>query len=153
MVLIEADKNALKTFFKSQPAWSGMLSAKKAINQKDFTLLHSGPPMLEEKAITTLNSAAVACVFEGWAGNFLEADELIQSGKITFLPAQDYGVATPLAAVVSPSMQLISMVDQNNSENKAYSPINGGGHGGVHAPRYGRKSAEALDLLKFLKTI
>ena len=152
MTLIEADRIALQTFFQSQPAWSGVLSARKAINQKDFTLLHSGPPMAVEKAIPTLNSAAVACVFEGWAGDFLEADELIRSGKITFLPAQDYSVATPLAAVVSPSMQLISMVDQNNDENKAYSPINGGGHGGVHAPRYGRKSSVALDLLKFLNT-
>ena len=106
--------------------------------------------MIEGKITTTLNSAAVACVFEGWAENFSEADKLIQSGKITFLPAQDYGVATPLAAVVSPSMQLIAMVDQNNNANIAYSPINGGGHGGVHAPRYGRKSSEALDLLKFL---
>ena len=83
--------------------------------------------------------------------NFSEAERnFSQSGKITFLPAQDYGVATPLAAVISPSMRLISMVDQNNLENRAYAPINGGGHGGAHAPRYGRKSTEALDLLKFL---
>ena len=150
MTFVDADKNALQLFFRSLPAWSGISAAKDAINQEDFTLLHSGPPMIEGKITTTLNSAAVACVFEGWAENFSEADKLIQSGKITFLPAQDYGVATPLAAVVSPSMQLIAMVDQNNNANKAYSPINGGGHGGVHAPRYGRKSSEALDLLKFL---
>ena len=150
MTFIDADKNALQLFFRSLPAWSGISAAKDAVNQEDFTLLHSGPPMIERKITTTLNSAAVACVFEGWAENFSEADKLIQSGKITFLPAQDYGVATPLAAVVSPSMQLIAMVDQNNNANKAYSPINGGGHGGVHAPRYGRKSSEALDLLKFL---
>ena len=150
MKFVDADKNAIQSFFRAEPAWYGILSAKDAIGQKDYTLLHSGPPMTGEKTTTTLNSAAVACVFEGWAKNFSEADELIKAEKITFLPAQDYGVATPLAAVVSPSMQLISMVDQNNSNNRAYSPINGGGHGGAPAPRYGRKTPEALDLLKYL---
>ncbi len=150
MKFTEADKKALQLFFHANPAWNSIVSAKKAIKQKDYSLLHSGPPMINEKITTTLNSAAVACVFEGWAKNLSEADKLIQSGEIAFLPAQDYGVATPLAAVVSPSMQLISMVDQNNNDNRAFAPLNGGGHGGVHAPRYGRKSLEALELLKFL---
>ena len=108
MKFVDADKNAIQSFFRAEPAWYGILSAKDAIGQKDYTLLHSGPPMTGEKTTTTLNSAAVACVFEGWAKNFSEADELIKSEKITFQPAQDYGVATPLAAVVSPSISASS---------------------------------------------
>ena len=83
MKFADADKNAIQLFFRAEPAWHGVLSAKDAIDQKDYSLLHSGPPMTGRKTTTTLNSAAVACVFEGWAKNFSEANDLIESEKIT----------------------------------------------------------------------
>ena len=64
MIFNNADKNALQMFFQSRPAWSGVLESRHAINQKEFTLLHSGPPMIGRKIKTTLNSAAVACVLK-----------------------------------------------------------------------------------------
>jgi hypothetical protein len=144
------DTEALSRLLKARPAWTGMMSALDAIGLEPRTLLHSGPPSEGPLVVPTLHSAAVACVFEAWAQNLEEADALIASGEIRFAPAQDRNVATPLAAVVSPSMQLLVMADTAGSDVRAFAPLNGGGTGGAPAARYGRKSQEALDLLRFL---
>lgn len=144
------DEQALTRLFEARPAWTGMTSAADAIALEERTLLHSGPPAGHRPVIPTLNSAAVACVFEGWAKDLPEAEEMIASGAIRFAPAQDHNVATPLAAVISPSTQLLVMEDTNGAGRRAFAPLNGGGTGGAPAPRYGRKSQEAIDLLRFL---
>ena len=145
-----ADAQALERLFEACPAWTGITSAKDAVGLEGQTLLHSGPPAEAGHVIPTLNSAAVACVFEGWAANLEEADQLVASGGVTLAPAQDMNVATPLAAVVSPSMQVLVMEDLAGQGKRAAAPLNGGGTGGAPAARYGRKSPEALDLLRFL---
>lgn len=144
------DKRAVERLVAVRPAWTGVVTAGEAVGLESHTLLHSGPPAEQAHVIPTLNSAAVACVYEGWASDLDEADALIASGKIQFEPAQDRNVATPLAAVVSPSMQIVELSDLSGSGSRAYAPLNGGGTGGAPAARYGRKSMEALDLLRFL---
>ena len=152
MTATAQDSEAIERLSAVAPAWTGVKTAGEAIGLTDRVLLHSGPPADPPQAqvTPTLNSAAVACVFEGWASDLDEADALVASGAIRFEPAQDHNVATPLAAVVSSSMQVVELSDLNNSENRAYAPLNGGGTGGAPAARYGRKSPEALDLLRFL---
>ena len=147
-----ADARAFENFLAVRPAWTAMRPAREAIGLEDRTLLHCGPPVAAASDLVqpTLNSAAVACVFEGWARTLPEALELVSSGEIDFSPAQDRRVATPMAAVVSPSMTLIEMTDMTSEAHRAYAPINGGGTGGDPAPRYGRCSEEALDYLRFL---
>ena len=147
-----ADTLAFEKFLAVRPAWTGILPARDAIGLKDRALLHCGPPVAAATDLVqpTLNSAAVACVYEGWAKTLPEALELISSGEIEFSPAQDRSVATPMAAVVSPSMPLIEMTDLTSEGHRAYAPINGGGTGGDPAPRYGRCSEEAVDYLHFL---
>ncbi|MBI09995.1 MAG: hypothetical protein CMM55_10735 [Rhodospirillaceae bacterium] len=150
MALHPADREARDRLFAAAPCWSGVRRAKEAIGLESHVLLHSGPPAENGHVVPTLHSAAVACVFEGWAADFDEADELIASGDVRLEPAQDRNVATPLAAVVSASMQVIEVSDGAGSGKPAYAPLNGGGTGGAPAARYGRKSQEALDLLRFL---
>ncbi len=146
------DSQSIEQLLSVAPAWSGMPTAADAIGLETHTLLHCGPPADPHNALVTptLNSAAIACVYEGWAGTLDEADELIESGEVHFEPAQDRNVATPMAAVVSQSMRMIEISDLNNPSHRAYAPINGGGTGGDPAARYGRKTKEALDLIRFL---
>jgi Protein of unknown function (DUF1116) len=134
------------------PEWTGISTAAQAVGLESHHLLHSGPPAAPSHAqvTPTLNSAAVACVYEGWASDLDEADALIASGGVMFEPAQDRNVATPLAAVVSPSMRLLEMSDAADPARRGYAPLNGGGTGAAHAARYGIKSRDALDLLRFL---
>lgn len=152
MALRAEDRPAVEGLLAVAPAWGGVRSAAEALGLQAHTLLHCGPPAEPPHALVTptLNSAAVACVFEGWAPDLAQATEMIAAGEITFAPAQDRMVATPMAAVVSPSMQMLELVDGNDSGRRAYAPLNGGGTGGGPAPRYGRKTQEALDLIRFL---
>ena len=145
-----ADQAALERLFAARPSWTGIARARDVISLDGKVLLHSGPPFGGAPIAPTLNSASVACVFEGWAADLNEADALIASGGVTFVSAQDRNVATPLAAVVSPSQQVIVMEDQAGAGQPAIAPLNGGGTGGAPAARYGRKSMDALKLLQFL---
>ena len=148
----EADVRAVAALIAVRPAWTGMRTAADALQIQSHTLLHCGPPADPPHALVqpVLNSAAVACIFEGWADDLDEAIELVGSGSIRFLPAQDHRVATPMATVVSPSMRLIEMTDLGDAARRCYAPINGGGHGGSPVPRYGRRAPECVDFLRFL---
>lgn len=150
--MTSADDRAMEQLLAVAPAWSSVTTASRALGLDGQTLLHSGPPADPAHNLTTtiLNSASVACVYEGWAGTLDDADAMIASGEVTFAPAQDRNVVTPMAAVVSPSTRLLEITDLNGNAAPTYAPINGGGTGGDPAPRYGRKSEEALDYLKFI---
>ena len=151
-MLTESDRHAVDALTAVEPAWTGMRTAADALGLETHTLLHCGPPATPAHALVmpTMNSAAVACVFEGWAENLNEAMALVRSGSIRFLPAQDHRVATPMAAVVSPSMRMVEMTDLGGNARRCYAPINGGGHGGSPVPRYGRRAPECVAFLRFL---
>ena len=151
-MLAEADQHAVDALTAVEPAWTGMRTAADVLGLEALSLLHCGPPAVPAHALVKpiLNSAAVACVFEGWADDLDEALALVRSGSIRFLPAQDHLVATPMAAVVSPSMRLIEMADLSGVARRCYAPVNGGGHGGSPVPRYGRRDPECVEFLRFL---
>ena len=67
----EADVRAVAALIAVRPAWTGMRTAADALQIQSHTLLHCGPPADPPHALVqpVLNSAAVACVFEGWADN------------------------------------------------------------------------------------
>ena len=81
MCVNEADEQAVDALVTAQPAWTGIRTAADAVGLAPRTLLHCGPPANPSHALVvpTLNSAAVACVFEGWAGDLEEglADQLV----------------------------------------------------------------------------
>ena len=127
----DADKKSVDKMLAVVPAWSRVTTARDALDLPDHTLLHCGPPATPSHALVTpiLHSAAVACVYEGWAKTLDEADQLIGSGSIAFEPAQDRNVATPMAAVISPSMKLTEFTDLNDLNHLSWAPLNGGGTG------------------------
>ncbi len=122
------DRKSLEKMLQVDPAWEGNQMAKFAIDLDPSTILHAGPPFdsVDEVPEPVMNSAAVALVFEKRTDNFTTARHIIRSGEISLRPAQDYATVVPLAGVVSASMWLHIVVDQNNSDNVAYAPFNGG---------------------------
>jgi hypothetical protein len=145
-----ADLEALDKILKVEPLWRGLRSAGEAVGLEREVLLHAGPAFPSPEAVTApvLNSAAVAVVFEGLADDLDGAAQSIRAGEITLRPAQDRGVVTPLAAVVSRSMVLQAVVDGGDRFRVVHAPINGGG--GSAAPRLGLRTAEALDHQRWL---
>ena len=94
-----------------------------------------------------LNSAAVAAVFEGLACDLDHARQAVLRGEVRLAPAQDHGVVTPLAAVVSASMLLHEVADGADGGAVAYAPINGGSG---PAARLGRCDPAVVEHLRWL---
>ena len=122
------EDGALDAIVAVRPVWRSLRRASEAVGLASTTLLHAGPPFATPGAITKpiLNSACVAAVVEGIAADLDAAARAIGRGEIALQPAQDFGVVTPLAAVVSASMWLHEVVDANEPSRRAYTPINGG---------------------------
>jgi hypothetical protein len=135
-------------FLAVSPYWTGITQAKVALGLTDLTVLHAGPPFLNgDLTVPIRNSAACAAIFEGWADTLEKAFSLIDSGVIQFEPAQDHGCVVPLAAVVTPSMQLHTVTDAAHPEKVFYAPLNGGNG---PAPRLGQANTEAIAHLYWL---
>ena len=84
-------------------------------------LLHAGPPYADDAVpAPVLNAAAHALVYEGMAADAGAAARLIASGRLRFAPAQDYGVVTPLAQVVTRSMPVLHVGDDREL---SYAPL------------------------------
>ena len=94
----------------------------------DKTLLHAGPPFGEGEAPTLpiAHAAAAAVVHEGWAASMDEACGVLARGEVRLAAAQDFGVVTPLAFVVGPSMYCLMVEDANGAAHPRYSPLNDG---------------------------
>ena len=123
-----ADQQALNKLAAAYPMWTGQGSAGDLTGLPDQVLLHAGPGFATPEQITApiLNSARVAAVYQGIASNFDEAKKKILAGEIVLQSAQDHGVATPLASVVSMAMSLHVVCDKARPELCGYAPINGG---------------------------
>jgi hypothetical protein len=85
------------------------------------TLLHAGPPYGDNALPAAVRNAAIhALVYEGLVADAGEAGRLIDSGRLHFAPAQDYGVVTPLAQVLTRSMPVLHVGD---ADGVAYAPL------------------------------
>lgn len=135
--MIDAARHAF-----SGAAWMGVSTRRELLPQLDArVLLHAGPPVTGAVPAPLLHAAAQALVFEGMADGFEDALRLVEAGAVTLLPAQDHGVVTPLAQVVSASMPLAAVGDESGC---AYAPLV---EGGPPALRFGSCSPEAVQRL------
>jgi hypothetical protein len=99
-------------------------------------LLHAGPPLRDAPPAPVMNSAIQALLFEGLASNAETAREMLLQGRALLRPAQDHGIVTPLAQVVSASMLLLA-VRQRSAV--CYAPIV---EGSAPALRFGSAAPE-----------
>ena len=104
-------------------------------------LLHAGPPYRGSPPAAVLNAAVQAVLYEGLAADEAVARAMIASGDVRLAPAQDHGVATPLAQVVSASMPLLAV--RQNGET-FHAPVV---EGPAPALRFGCADARCRDAL------
>jgi hypothetical protein len=123
--------------------WLDVMLRRDALPTLDArVLLHAGPPYEGTVPAPVLQSAMQAILFEGWARDADTARALIATGEVRLMPAQDHGVATPLAQVVSASMPLAVVGD---ASRVAFAPLI---EGPPPALRFGTHDAQALVRLK-----
>ena len=83
-----ANARALERIVSVEPRWTAVRPACEAIGLADRVLLHAGPPLPDptRPPPPMLNSAVLACLYEGWARNEAEAEELIAHGAVKLEP-------------------------------------------------------------------
>jgi hypothetical protein len=107
-----------------------------------LTLLHAGPPFRGAPPVSIINAAVQALLFEGMADDPGVARDLLSRGEVCLRPAQDHGIVTPLAQVVSASMLLVAV---RQGAQTCYAPIV---EGPAPALRFGCAAPECLQRLR-----
>lgn len=100
-------------------------------------LLHAGPPFEGELPRAVRNACVQALLFEGMAADEAHARAMLSTGAAELRPAQDHGVVTPLAQVVSASMPMAVVGD---AARIAWAPLV---EGPSPALRFGTEAPEA----------
>jgi len=110
-------------------------------------LLHAGPPYLGPPPGPVMNAAVHAVLFEGLAADEVDARRRLVRGQFTLQPAQDHGVVTPLAQVVSASMPLAVVT------HHAQAVFGAMVEGSAPALRFGASAASCRDRLATLRQV
>lgn len=102
-------------------SWRGVMRRDAVLPTLAPTvLLHAGPPIVGAVPAPIRHAAIQALLFEGIAIDSDEAARMLMHGEVRLTPAQDHGVATPLAQVVSASMPMAVVGDD---AAVAYAPL------------------------------
>ena len=79
-------------------AWLDVVTRREALPAlDDAVLLHAGPAFEGALPAPVRNAAIQALRFERLAADDAEGASLLAAGRVRLQPAQDHGVATPLA--------------------------------------------------------
>lgn len=122
--IARANQEAFNRITQAQPILTGYAQAKDVIpNMQGKTLLHAGPPIHWEKMNGPMRGAIMgAIVFEGWARDLKEAEEMASSGEITFSPCHEHQAVGSMTGVTSPSMY-VHVVKNKTHGNIAFTNL------------------------------
>ncbi len=107
-------------------------------------LLHAGPPYASGDTVPAAvrNAAALALVHDAREPDFAAGLSALAAGRYRWAPAQDHGVVTPLAQVVTAGMPLLVVGDAHAVR---YAPI---AEAPAPALRFGSPHASCVDNLR-----
>ncbi len=146
-----ANRTAHEQFLSAQPILMGVEQARSTIpNLGERTLLHAGPPIEWERMCGPMQGAVIgAILYEGWAKDQEAARHLAASGEIIFAPCHHFGAVGPMSGVISPSMPVWIVKNQDRG-NLSFSNMN---EGLGKVLRFGANDASVLKRLKWMETI
>jgi hypothetical protein len=145
----DANLNALGRIGAVRPLWVAVRNAREALGLEGRVLLHAGPAKLDWAHLPPpmRNSAILSCLHEKWAANERQAEELLASGAVNLEPSYARSVATPLAAMVSPSTSVAEIAD---GDRRYFAFL---GTGGGAQQRFGARDSAILERLAFRETV
>lgn len=113
-----------------------------------FVLLHAGPSLSWSDMCGPLKGAILGALrFEGLAETDAEAEALISTGKVQFIPNHAMNAVGPMTGITSYSMPLME-VENVAFGNVAYCTIN---EGMGKVMRFGANDDEVLDRLRWIR--
>ncbi len=142
-----ANARALERILAVEPRWTAVRPASEAIGLPDRVLLHAGPPLPDPKRPPPpmLNSAVLACLYEGWAKDDAEAEKLIAGGAVKLEPTFTRRVSSPLVSMVS-ARTTLAVIEDAVSKATWFSFL---GTGGGAQMRFGARDRAILGRLEF----
>ena len=145
----EANERAMRIILSGRPALTGMGRAKEVIpGMRDNLFLHAGPPITWQRMCGPMRGAVMgALIYERRAKTPEEAADLAASGKIAFAPCHEYGAVGPMAGIISPSMPVF-IIDNEETETQAYATMN---EGLGKVLRYGAYGEEVVERLRWME--
>ena len=144
----EANSEAVANILKAKPVITGISTAGNVIpGMRKNLILHSGPPVSWENMCGPTRGAVIGgLIYEGMAENQSGAEALAASGEIDFEPCHDHSAVGPMAGIVTWSMP-VWIVENQNFGNRAYCTLN---EGLGKVLRYGAFSEEVISRLKWM---
>jgi len=145
----QANQRVVEILKKSQAKLVDVERALDVIpDMRKKLILHAGPPIEWEKMCGPMQGAVIgALIYEDLAVDEEEARELAASGEIDFAPCHMHNAVGPMAGVVSASMP-VHVVHNEEYGNYAYCTVN---EGLGKVLRYGAFSDEVIERLKFIE--
>jgi hypothetical protein len=146
-----ANKEAVKRILNSKPFLTGMGKAIDVIpGMKKNLLLHAGPPVVWEKMCGPMKGAVIgALIYEGFAKTFEEAEKVAASGEIEFSPCHEHATVGPMAGIVSPSMPVF-ILENEEFGNQAFCTMN---EGLGKVLRYGAYDESVIERLRWMENV
>ena len=143
----QANARALARILAVEPKWTAVRSAREAVGLEDRVLLHAGPPLPDptRPPRPMLNSAVLACLYEGWAKDDAEAERLVASGAVKLEPSFTRRVSIPLVSMVS-ARTTLAVIEDAVSKATWFSFL---GTGGGAQMRFGARDHAIIDRLAF----
>ncbi|HET7144941.1 MAG TPA: DUF1116 domain-containing protein [Anaerolineales bacterium] len=146
-----ANRTALDRFMSAQPVLMGVGQAREAIpNFGERSILHAGPPIEWNRMCGPMQGAVIGAVlFEGWAADRDTARSLAENGEINFSPCHHFGAVGPMSGVISPSMPVWIVKNQDRG-NISFSNLN---EGLGKVLRFGANDASVIERLKWMAEV
>ncbi len=147
----DANDEVCDRIIRSGAVLTGMGIARDVIpGMHDRLILHAGPPILWDRMCGPTRGAIMgACIYEGWAEDEAQAEQLAASGELDFSPCHHHDTVGPMAGIVSPSMPVF-IVENPVFGVRAYATQN---EGLGKVLRYGAMGAEVYERLRWMERV
>ena len=149
-VVEAANETAFTRYLAARPMLEGVGIAGTTLpDMGERTILHAGPPIAWERMCGPVKGAILgAILYEGWARDLDAAQAIIAGGDVTLEPCHHHSAVAPMAGVISPSMPVWIVRDEEHG-NRAFSNLN---EGLGKVLRFGANGPEVLDRLRWMGT-
>jgi hypothetical protein len=150
-LIAKANGKAVAKVLAARPVLIGLEKALDVIpGMKKGLILHAGPPITWERMCGPMRGAVMgALVYEGLAKSPEEAGQLAASGAVEFSPCHEHSAVGPMAGIISPSMPVFVLKNEENG-NLGYCTMN---EGLGKVLRYGAYGPDVVKKLKWMETV
>ena len=147
----EANKAIIDKITSAQPYLKDVVQAKSVIKElNNRVLLHAGPPIEWSQMTEPMKGSCYgAVIYEGWAKDEIEAEKLLSTGGVEFIPCHQVNAVGPMGGITSGSMPVFQ-VENKVDGTKAYCIMN---EGIGKVLRFGAYNDEVVDRLHWMEKV